>query len=1393
MKVLSDEKALELVEKLLQNDKSIKEELEKKIPTNYLSSIPGEYVTEDEMNKVISDSLKNIDLDDYYDKTQVDNMLGEKAEKNDIPNIDGLATTEYVDNAIKNVDIYLTDYAKKEDIPTDYITTIPEEYVTTTEMEEAIANAQLGGEDINLTGYATETFVTDKISEIDIPDISNLVEKENGKGLFSGSYNDLTDKPTIPEAYDDSALVEMIEDVETSLGNKADKTELHTHTNKNILDGITNDKITSWDAKATEAFVTNAIAQAQLDGSDVDLSGLATKDDLNVKADKTHNHDDKYQPIGNYLTAHQDISGKADVGHKHVMSDITDYETPDLSGYALKTDIPTTLPASDVYDWAKAENKPTYTADEVGALPDTTVIPSIEGLATEEYVDNKINEAQFGVENVVDISVGNGLEIKYGNEINANDSIDNMPITNIDGEQYNLQVSSNGSVMALKPLPFKKTIYDIKPIPDLHNTGCHGELTNYLDLGIWTQKPSNTLLYFVKKSLQTHGSNVFENIDFDGVTLYFTQTPEDYGYSQIIFRNCRVNATDSEGNVGTYCVQPLNNKIELVFENCTFINGKAAVSNSTGKMTFKNCYANGFQGDCFKAGTDIKIINCYAAQAGLGEGAHADGIQFTSGSRFYVDNYRCDAIAIKDVNVYNAGFYIDFEAGDVTELEMAVAENIYVNGGGYTTYLVSAEGYTLKNIEMRNAQYGCSYRFKGISTGGGKYDEFCENGRYVEASTAYVTSVWKEDGVIKFCVTNYTNAERTLYICTSNGNTAITIPACPTYDEYYDTYTSVDQFPFNLEYEVADAEWFVVYDTTISEENQIRFVDFRFDEVASGNDGFSPIAKVEQTSDGAVITITDKNGTTTATVSNGKDGSGGGAVDESVIIDAVNAYMAENPVSAEVGDGTITIDKLSADLADIIEKNETVYDYMDANSQGVEYGTKGYFVNVAIPADKIVSVNTKLAAGGEMSYRLFQKNPDGSYTPYYTHTFTGVTGTENLQTIPCTTLDNTYVCVFGANPVRTLYDKAPDSDSIVGCFMTSSANLDSTTDKITAYPDYNFLATIVVTESLKANVDIISDKLDDIRVMTDSLMIGRGNVLAVGKGEQFVYNSIKAAEQAANVGDVISIYPGTYIEDNLGTDKKLHFVGVDKNACIVTNGLSVKSKCPFNMCYGGSIKNLTIIETHEEPYDTAESVVYKAYCVHADGESLAGGEVLIENCIMKNKYFSCIGAGLWQDFTLTVKDCEFHVYDSNPNETIRNYGAVYVHGNTTAGTTGQVIRIHNCHMRSTTNSAFRIDGTTLNGSEMSIELIGNTCYSDEFGVTDIATVGVRDGVTTLLPTSHGNNQANMNYQNSSDADGNDVVYISEADYLALVANGTYDHNTIYVTEKSLLDGNEVSY
>jgi hypothetical protein len=47
-------------------------------------------------------------------------------------------------------------------------------------------------------------------------------------------------------------------------------------------------------------------------------------------------------------------------------------------------------------------------------------------------------------------------------------------------------------------------------------------------------------------------------------------------------------------------------------------------------------------------------------------------------------------------------------------------------------------------------------------------------------------------------------------------------------------------------------------------------------EVSDGKDGFSPVATVTQTNSGATISITDKNGTTTATIQNGEGGGGSG-------------------------------------------------------------------------------------------------------------------------------------------------------------------------------------------------------------------------------------------------------------------------------------------------------------------------------------------------------------------------------------------------------------------------------------------------------------------------------------------------------------------------------------
>lgn len=71
---------------------------------------------------------------------------------------------------------------------------------------------------------------------------------------------------------------------------------------------------------------------------------------------------------------------KAEKVHTHLVTDITDF--------------PTSLPASDVHDWAKAEVKPTYTHEEVGALSSSTHIPSTLAEMTEDDEHKIITSAE---------------------------------------------------------------------------------------------------------------------------------------------------------------------------------------------------------------------------------------------------------------------------------------------------------------------------------------------------------------------------------------------------------------------------------------------------------------------------------------------------------------------------------------------------------------------------------------------------------------------------------------------------------------------------------------------------------------------------------------------------------------------------------------------------------------------------------------------------------------------------------------------------------------------------------------------------------------------------------------------------------------------------------------
>lgn len=176
-----------------------------------------------------------------------------------------------------------------------------------------------------------------------------------------------------------------------------------------------------------------------------------------------------------------------------------------------------------------------------------------------------------------------------------------------------------------------------------------------------------------------------------------------------------------------------------------------------------------------------------------------------------------------------------------------------------------------------------------------------------------------------------------------------------------------------------------------------------------------------------------------------------------------------------------------------------------------------------------------------------------------------------------------------------------------------------------------------------------------------------------------------------------------------------------------------------------TVKNLTIHQTHSNPQNPDnKSVAYKGYAVHVDAKSNIGHKYLIENCIIKNKYFSCVGLGLWQDSTVIVKNCDLDLYDSNRD--ITNNGAYYCHCNTgSTGVTGQRISLINNNIHAYQSKAIRIDSATQEGSEMLCEFINNTCNSDLYGATVDCVRYTENEYTITLETSIGNNISKLNY------------------------------------------------
>ncbi len=125
---------------------------------------------------------------------------------------------------------------------------------------------------------------------------------------------------------------------------------------------------------AEKAGTSDGIFRSSMKYTDGEISRLENT----VIPNNVANIEQKITDLNQSVVNLQDV--KAEKVHTHLVTDITDF--------------PTSLPASDVHDWAKAEVKPTYTHEEVGALSSSTHIPS----TLEEMTDDQNHRTVSDVE-----------------------------------------------------------------------------------------------------------------------------------------------------------------------------------------------------------------------------------------------------------------------------------------------------------------------------------------------------------------------------------------------------------------------------------------------------------------------------------------------------------------------------------------------------------------------------------------------------------------------------------------------------------------------------------------------------------------------------------------------------------------------------------------------------------------------------------------------------------------------------------------------------------------------------------------------------------------------------------------------------------------------------------
>ena len=480
-----------------------------------------------------------------------------------IPSITGLATETFVTSQGYITSSALTGYALTSQIPTAYtLPTASASVLGGIKLGTGLSidangvvnvTVQGGGGTVDLTGYATETYVTTRgyLTTVDYSIITgkpalfsgSYTDLTNKPALFSGSYADLTSKPTLVTSY-----TQLTDKPTLFSGSYADLT------NKPTL-------VTSY-TQLTDLPTLFSGSYTDLTSKPTLFSGNYT--DL---TNKPVLFSGSYSDLTNkptLITSYTQLTDKPAL-FSGSYTDLTSKPTL-VTSYTQLTDLPTLFSGS----YNDLSNKPTLFSGSYSDLTNRPVIPSITGLATETFVTSQgyITSSALTV-----YALSTAIPTNNNQLTNGAGYITSSALTGLATETY---VTTRGylttvdySIITNKPTLFSGSYTDLTSKPTLVTSytqltdrptlfsGSYTDLTNKPTIPAaqiqsdWSQTTNTALDYIKNKPALFSGSYTDLTNKPTLVTSYnsLTDLPDLTGYATVTGEETLTNKTLTSPNI----------------------------------------------------------------------------------------------------------------------------------------------------------------------------------------------------------------------------------------------------------------------------------------------------------------------------------------------------------------------------------------------------------------------------------------------------------------------------------------------------------------------------------------------------------------------------------------------------------------------------------------------------------------------------------------------------------------------------------------------------------------------------------------------------------------------------------------------------------------------------